>query len=80
VGKLELKGTETRLSGRCRKLPITRNDYFFVVNRSIKENGLIIIDMKAYYPQQTSYNKAIRVTIGSKESNLTVKQFKHMGP
>jgi hypothetical protein len=42
--KLEQKGTEALMSGRCRKHPITRKDDSFMVNWSVKESDLIIND------------------------------------
>jgi hypothetical protein len=41
-----------------------------MVNRSVKENDLIITDRKAHCPQQTSYTKTITVPVVTKEANL----------
>jgi hypothetical protein len=54
-----------------------------MVNGSVKESALIINDRKVHCPQQTSYNKTIRVPVVTKEANLpnrtssTVKSTKH---
>jgi hypothetical protein len=41
-----------------------------MANRSVKESDLIINDRKAHCPQQSSYNKTIRVPVVTKEANL----------
>jgi hypothetical protein len=52
----------------------------FVVNRSIKENGLISNDRKEHRPQQTSENKITRVTVVIKESNLSNNNINQENP